>query len=196
MDSPGSSRLYRRIASALERAIASGALRAGARLPSVRQLAQQHGVSLTTALQAYRHLENRGAVQARPKSGYFVAPRAPTLPEPQFDLRIEGANFVSMDHVLHEFLLMVEDPQAVPSFNAAPARSLLPEAKLQHILAGVNRRHPEYATQYHMAGSLALRQEIARRAVAWGVQLRPAATDSTHRGQEAGDPPPKSVARP
>ena len=137
--------LYQRIADQIERAIDSGALRAGARLPSVRQLSHQHGVSMTTAMQAYRCLENRGAVQARPKSGYFVAPRAPALPEPQVDLRVDAASFVNMDQVLHELLLMIDDPQALPSFNAAPARELLPEAKLQHLLAGINRRHPEYA---------------------------------------------------
>lgn len=188
--------LYRQIAAQIERAIASGALRAGTRLPSVRQLSQQHGVSLTTAVQAYRWLENRGSVQARPKSGYFVAPRAPTLPEPQFDQHIDGASFVSMDQVLHEFLLMVEDPQALPSFNAAPARALLPEAKLQHLLAAENRRHPEYATGYHMAGSLALRQEIARRAVGSGAQLRPEEIVVTNGGMEAVYFALKAVAAP
>ena len=198
MDDSADSRtpLYQRIANQIERAVGSGALRAGARLPSVRQLSHQHGVSMTTAMQAYRCLENRGVVQARPKSGYFVAPRAPALPEPQFDLRVEGASFVSMDHVLHEFLLMVDDPQATPSFNAAPARSLLPEAKLQHILASVNRRHPEYATKYYMAGSLALRQQIARRAVGSGVQLRPDEIVVTNGGMEAMYLALKSVAGP
>lgn len=185
MDADSSSRLYQRIAAQIERAIASGALRPGDRLPSVRQLSQQHGVSMSTALQAYRHLENHGVVQARPKSGYYVAPRAPALPEPQFDQRIEAASFVSMDQVLQEFLLMIEDPQALPSFNAAPARELLPEAKLQHLLATVNRRHPEYATQYHMAGHHGLRREIARRAVNSGVQLRPDEIVITNGGMEA-----------
>ena len=188
--------LYQRIAGQLEAAIASGALRAGDRLPSVRQLSHQHGVSLTTALQAFRWLENRGVVEARPKSGYFVAPRAPALPEPQFDLSIEGASFVSMDQVLHELLMMIEDPQAVPSFNAAPARSLLPEAKLQHLLASINRRHPEYATQYHMSGSPTLRQEIARRAMSSGVQLRPEEIVITNGGMEAMYLALKSVAGP
>jgi len=177
--------LYQRIAESIERAIASGALRAGDRLPSVRQLSQQHGVSISTALQVYRWLENRGVVQARPKSGCFVAPRAPTLPEPQLDLQIGDASFVSMDRVLHEFLLIVDDPLAVPPFHAAPARSLLPEAKLQHLLASVNRRHPEYASRYHMTGSPALRQEIARRAVSSGVQLRPDEIVITNGGMEA-----------
>src|SRR5215207_9528940 len=49
--------LYQRLAGQIELGIASGALRAGDRLPSVRQLTQQHGVSMSTALQALRHLE-------------------------------------------------------------------------------------------------------------------------------------------
>src|SRR6185295_11737200 len=97
-------------------------------------LSQQHGVSMTTALQALRHLEDRGIVQARPKSGYFVVPPPLALPEPQIDLRVESASFVSMDQILHDFLLTVEDPHAVPAFQALPARTLLPEAKLQAIL--------------------------------------------------------------
>ena len=177
--------LYQRIAAQIEAAIASGAMRAGARLPSVRQLGQQHDVSLSTALQVYRSLENRGVVEARPKSGYFVAPRAPMLPEPTLDPRMEAPSFVSLDQVLQEFLWIVNDPLAVPSFHAAPARSLLPEAKLQHLLAGVNRRHPEYASRYHMGGSPALRQEIARRAVASGVPLHPDEIVITNGGMEA-----------
>lgn len=177
--------LYQRIAGQLEAAIASGALRAGVRLPSVRQLSQQHGVSMSTALQVYRTLENRGVVQARPKSGYYVAPRAPELPEPQLDLRMEAPSLVNMDQVLQEFLWIVNDPLAVPSFHAQPARELLPEAKLQHLMAGVNRRHPEYASRCQMEGSPALRQEIARRAVSSGVQLRPEEIVITNGGMEA-----------
>lgn len=180
-----SSPLYQLIGGQIERAIESGALRVGDRLPSVRQLSQQHGVSMSTALQALRWLENRGVVQARPKSGYYVAGRSPTLPEPQLDLRMEGASFVNMDQVLQEFLYIVDDPLALPRFHAAPARSLLPEAKLQHLTASVNRRHPEYASGYSMTGSAALRHEIARRAVNSGVQLRPDEIVITNGGLEA-----------
>lgn len=177
--------LYQRIAARIEAAIASGAMRAGARLPSVRQLSQQHEVSMSTALQVYRCLENRGVVEARPKSGYFVTPRAPSLPEPMLDLRMEAPSLVNMDQVLQEFLWIVNDPLAVPSFHAQPARELLPEAKLQALMAGVNRRHPEYASRCQMEGSPALRQEIARRAVASGVPLRPDEIVITNGGLEA-----------
>ena len=53
-------------------AIQAGALKAGDRLPSVRRLSTQHRVSIATAVQAYRHLENQRLIEARPKSGYFV----------------------------------------------------------------------------------------------------------------------------
>lgn len=178
--------LYQRLAAQIERGITSGALRAGDRLPSVRQLSQQHGVSMSTALQAFRHLENHGVVEARPKSGYFVAGRAPELlPEPLLDLRMEGASFVNIDQVLQEFLYIVDDPLAWPRFHALPARQLLPEAKLQALTASVNRRHPEFASGYAMSGSAALRQEIARRAVSSGVQLRPDEIVITNGGLEA-----------
>ena len=46
----------------------------GTRLPSVRTLAAQHHIGVTTALQALRWLRH-GEIEARPRSGYFVAKR-------------------------------------------------------------------------------------------------------------------------
>ncbi len=44
----------------------------GARLPSVRQCAQQHGVSPTTVVAAYDQLLAQGLVEARKNRGFFV----------------------------------------------------------------------------------------------------------------------------
>ncbi|CAN5265572.1 PLP-dependent aminotransferase family protein [soil metagenome] len=177
--------LYHRVAGELEAAIASGSLRTGDRLPSVRQLCQQHGVSVSTVTLAYRWLENRAIVEARPKSGYFVAARRETLPEPEIDTRMSSAGFVTGDDITREFLLGADDPLAAPSFCPNPARELLPEAKLRHIMARVNRLHPEFATRYQMMGSMALRQEIARRSVSAGLRLRPEEIILTNGGTEA-----------
>src|SRR5436309_16051977 len=59
----------------------NGTLIPGARVPSLRQITKQRGVSLSTALQAYRMLEDRGILQARPQSGFYVAKGAPILLE-------------------------------------------------------------------------------------------------------------------
>ena len=177
--------LYHRVAGELELAITAGSLRTGDRLPSVRQLCQQHGVSASTVTLAYRHLENRALVEARPKSGYFVAPHRQPLPEPQIDTRMGRAGFVTADDLTREFLYGSDDPLAAPSFCPMPARELLPEAKLRHLTAHLNRLHPEYASRYQITGSAALRQEVARRSVGAGVRLRPEEIILTNGGTEA-----------
>ena len=67
---------YVRMATRLADMIAAGTFKHGQRLASVRDTAAHEGVSLSTAMQAFRWLEDKGLVQAKPKAGYFVhAPR-------------------------------------------------------------------------------------------------------------------------
>ncbi|MDP3227056.1 MAG: PLP-dependent aminotransferase family protein [Acidovorax sp.] len=51
----------------------------GARLPSVRQCAQQHGVSPSTVVAAYDQLLAQGLVEARKNRGFFVREMAPAM---------------------------------------------------------------------------------------------------------------------
>ena len=67
--------LYHSLALETEKLITEGVLRAGDRLPSVRQVCRTHGISPVTVTQAYYLLESRGLIEARPKSGYFVRAR-------------------------------------------------------------------------------------------------------------------------
>ncbi len=53
----------------------------GARLPSVRQCAAQHGLNPSTVVAAYDQLLAQGLVEARPHRGFFVRERSP-LREP------------------------------------------------------------------------------------------------------------------
>ena len=64
--------MYAQIAGRLKVAIASGELRAGAGLPSVRQLAGQLRINPATVVQAYRDLETEGFVEMRQGAGTFV----------------------------------------------------------------------------------------------------------------------------
>ena len=74
---------YEKLADDVAGLIASGILRAGERLPSVRRLAQEQRVSISTAVQAFRQLEMRGLVEARPQSGFFVRARPEPLAGPR-----------------------------------------------------------------------------------------------------------------
>ena len=64
--------LYAQIAARLRMAIASGELRSGDGLPSVRQLSSRLRVNPATVVQAYRELEVDGLVSTRQGTGTFV----------------------------------------------------------------------------------------------------------------------------
>ncbi|RKP43432.1 PLP-dependent aminotransferase family protein [Trinickia fusca] len=70
------STLVEQLVRAFAEAIETQALRAGAVLPSVRQLAQQQDLSTFTVTEAYGRLVSMGLVVARRGSGYRVAARA------------------------------------------------------------------------------------------------------------------------
>jgi DNA-binding transcriptional regulator YhcF (GntR family) len=61
--------------------IASGELRAGDRLPGVRELAGGASVNVNTARAVYRRLEDDGLIVSRQGLGTFVADTAPAFPE-------------------------------------------------------------------------------------------------------------------
>ncbi|RBP18302.1 GntR family transcriptional regulator [Roseiarcus fermentans] len=82
MDARPPSRVEGAVAHIRDR-IATRTLAHGARLPSVRELAEKLGVSKSTVVEAYERLAAEGAVVARRGSGFFVAgPARPLAPAP------------------------------------------------------------------------------------------------------------------
>src|SRR2546422_2993981 len=76
--------LYLQVARQIEGQIRKGALRIGDRVPSIRGLRRQQGVSVSTVLQAYYWLENQGWIEPRPQSGFYVrVPYAELVPAPE-----------------------------------------------------------------------------------------------------------------
>jgi GntR family transcriptional regulator len=65
--------VYEQVANQTRRLIASGVLRPGLVLPSVRQLAVDLGVNLNTIAKAYRLLETEGFLVIRDRAGVAVA---------------------------------------------------------------------------------------------------------------------------
>src|SRR5438132_4944650 len=80
----GEASLYKQVALRISELIEHGTLRPGERVPSVRRCSEQQSVSIATVMQAYRLLEDRGEIEARPQSGYYVRTRRWTPPpEPE-----------------------------------------------------------------------------------------------------------------
>jgi DNA-binding transcriptional regulator YhcF (GntR family) len=69
-----------RVREALRWAIDDGTLLAGDRVPTVRALAAEHGLAPNTVAKAYRELEGLGYLDARGRTGTFVA-TSPPRPE-------------------------------------------------------------------------------------------------------------------
>jgi GntR family transcriptional regulator/MocR family aminotransferase len=74
---PGSRRRLQALHAQLRAAIVEGRLVGGLRLPTTRALAEAHGISRNTAVEAYRLLLSEGYVVARAKAGTFVAETLP-----------------------------------------------------------------------------------------------------------------------
>jgi len=76
--------LVTQIVDGVRRQVADGSLRAGAKIPSIREFARTHAVSVFTVVEAYDRLVAQGYLVSRPHSGFFVRRRAPaeTAPGP------------------------------------------------------------------------------------------------------------------
>jgi DNA-binding transcriptional MocR family regulator len=71
--------------------IAGRALGPGARLPSIRKLAETQGVSKSTVVEAYDRLAAEGVITARPGSGFYVTAHARPLPLPEAGPQLDRA---------------------------------------------------------------------------------------------------------
>ena len=164
--------LYERLAGELRSQIARGALRAGERLPSIRQLAQGHGLSAATAVQACLQLEREGLVVARPRSGYYVRAAAPPPPDAR-PMRRRAPGTVN-NPALQEVLDMLARGDVLPLHSATPSLVLLPQAALTAALSRSLRHHPAAALDYASPQGLpALRRQIARRYAQLGAAVSP-----------------------
>ncbi|MGO8999674.1 MAG: PLP-dependent aminotransferase family protein [Polyangiaceae bacterium] len=167
--------LYEDLASHLAGLVAKGTLRPGDRLPSVRQLSLQRSVSVSTVLQAYLLLENRGVVETRPQSGHYVrVPRGAPVLEPRPPRLSSQATRVTVSDLVARVYGAARDPKIVPLGAATLSPLLLPTEKLNRTMSAVAREAGGAGVAYDVPpGCLALRKQIAKRAADWGVALRP-----------------------
>jgi DNA-binding transcriptional MocR family regulator len=166
--------LYERLADELSDRVKRGVLKAGDRMPSVRRLSEERGVSVATVLAAYVVLEGRGVVETRPKSGHFVrARRGPEVPVPSVARRAPSPARVSIAADADELVrAMIHARGLVPLGTAYVASELLPMRKLNTYLAAVAREGGGPGAGYdELRGLLQLRRQLARRAVTWGTFL-------------------------
>ncbi len=164
---------YERLAEDLGGIIVAGNLRPGERLPSVRRLSRERRLSVSTVLQALHRLEDRGLVEARPQSGYFVRHTVARRSQPNARSTPEAPVPVDVSQRLMRVLQTSMQPGVTPLAAALPACSLLPLAALQRLYGGVARRHPhllEGGSHVNMDAPALVRQLVLR-SVGWAGPL-------------------------
>lgn len=173
MKNANSTFLYMKIANNIERQIIDGVLKLGDKLPSIRVLHKEYGVSVSTVQEAYYYLESKSLISSRPKSGYFVIHdkncifRSPkTTNPPQEKVSKDACDIFSNFY-------QNSRPQGVANFAwALPAPELLPVAKLKKSLHETIREAADGGTNYDtIEGSVDLRRQIAQRTLLWGGNL-------------------------
>jgi len=109
--------LYTQLAQDIQRRIRSGALPPGARLPTVRELAVQLGVTRLTVHSAYSELQAGGWVEATVGRGTFVAAHADSVA-----MLPESARDLSPPSILNDMLRMARLPgmRSLAMADAAP----------------------------------------------------------------------------
>jgi DNA-binding transcriptional MocR family regulator len=189
--------LYETLASDISAMIRSGTLAAGERVPSVRRLSSQRRVSISTVLQAYQSLENRGLIEARPQSGYYVRAPARILPEPATSAPPGAPQPVGVHALVCRVLEAGHAPGMLQLGAAIPRTAVVPLTKLSRIVAGIARRAPDSIATYGLPpGRIELRRQIALRARDFGVRVDPDEIIITNGCVEAVNLCLRAVAKP
>ena len=194
--------MYQQLATHYRSAIEAGTLKAGDRMPSLRNLMRQHSVSLSTALQLSRQLEDEGWLQAKPRSGYFVRkPQRHSLArvaEPEADARPDPAQFVGIHERVSEFVMQRRSQRIELNFSVARcAPELYPTQGLKLAAQRALRLHPQmFAIPCSARGALPLRSILAKRAMLAGMRLSPDEIQITNGCNEALNIALRAVAQP
>jgi len=162
--------LYARIATRLEVQIKQNLLNAGDKLPSVRALSHEQGISISTAYKAYVELENMGLIEARPKSGYYVKfSRARFTSAPEVKPPIKKVEQTGVAQMIAMVYQNMPEQSALHLSRASPPLSLLPLAKLNRSMMEAIRKSPSGNSSYeNLQGNNSLRKQVAKNAFSWG----------------------------
>ena len=162
---------YLALANALETQIQTDVFRVGDRLPSVRSLCNHYRLSVETVLHTLRVLEDRGLIQARPRSGFYVSFRN-QLPEPSpRPLRLEESR-IEVSQLRYQAFSLGNSKDVIPLGLANPSPEILPTAKLARMIAAKARSQAYEVVGYaDPAGHPKMRKQLARRASDWGCLL-------------------------
>ncbi len=163
---------YQHLACLLSDRIKQGLYRSGERLPSVRTLSSEHGVSISTVQQAYHLLEEKQLIVPQPRSGYFVATHKATPPVPALTRPVQRPVEVTQWDSVLELLSSRASDEVIQLGSGMPdltQPTLKPLWKIMGRLA--QKQQTELLNYDSLLGVSALREQVARLTIDSGCQL-------------------------
>ncbi|MFZ4260451.1 PLP-dependent aminotransferase family protein [Sphingobacterium sp. HJSM2_6] len=174
--------LYVELADNISEKIKAAVFKPGDKLPSIRSLSLENGISINTAKRIYLELESLSLVHAKAQSGYYVSPQNPhKLPLPESSRPLAIAEHIEPNEIIDKvYSSMGRKDLTLFSFGV-PAGNLLPIAKLKKEIVLATRTLGEGGTTYEsIAGNSKLRRMIAARSLGWGGNLNENDLITTH----------------
>ncbi|MFP1683144.1 PLP-dependent aminotransferase family protein [Alloalcanivorax sp. C16-1] len=193
--SPG--KRYQQLADRLQTLILDQVYPVGSRLPGVRKLGQQHGVSVATAVSACRELEQRGVLEARPRAGFFVCPPPARRDAPSLPSAGRRPRPVTGQERVLRMVQAVNDPALVNLGAAVADPDFQPVARMEQAFRTVLREQRRRCVGYEFPpGAPELRAGLARRLAALRCPVAPDDVLITNSCQEAVAIALRMVTRP
>jgi DNA-binding transcriptional MocR family regulator len=196
---PTSGFRYAKLADKLESQILDGTFRAGDKLPSIRNLHTQTGLSISTIYHTFIELEKRGRVEPRQKSGYFVKPLLrDLLPTPRFSGPHPAPQKININNLAFALIEAMGNPKVLQLGGALVSSELLPLKEIASIVksAPINFLKDNLAAYEHYLGYDELRRQIAQRMAPFGMDISPDAMVITNGCIEAVTLSLQSITRP
>jgi DNA-binding transcriptional MocR family regulator len=165
---------YVALADEIQENIMEGRFLPGEKLPSLRKLHNQLGLSVSTIHQAYIELEKRGRVEAKEKSGFYVkALDTPPLSRPPREKEDSRPSRVKINDLAETILIDLQSDKILQLGAAIPSMDLIPIKQLTRIMKSIPADElGESMANYDLcAGILELREAIAKRMLGYACMV-------------------------
>lgn len=166
---------YEQVADRILNLINNGVLKEGEKIPSIRQLSHELGVSINTVKEAYWKLENQNYIIAVPQSGFYVQKQLSTPSEqPMADPCDLDPDKISLCQVYGTFQNTGRCTPEISLGISALNPRFWPTEKIERYFQEAMRDQEYDSFNYLMSpGYLSLREQISRIGLSSGLNLSP-----------------------
>ena len=165
---------YKEVAAKILNLIEKGILKEGDKIPSMRQLSSELGVSINTVKEAYWTLEKQNYIEAFPQSGFYVKKSIPPCEPSHFDPALMDPQKVGLCQIYGAFQ---SSGKYTPELNLGLSNispGFFPTDKLAKYIQDSLRYNENESFNYIMPpGYSGLREQIARVSLSAGMNLNP-----------------------